>query len=189
MFHENWITYLISLLPLSKGKILISQNIKIYIERNSEFLLLLFFLKNHTFTNMIFLNDETAADQLDSKNRFKISIILTSVYLRKQIILISYSNVLHNFLYGHDSLTSFFLSSNWLEREMWDMFGILFFGHTTLKRILTDYGFEGYPLRKDFPVTGYVELRYNEETKSLIYEPIELMQEVREFNLKNPWKI
>lgn len=189
MFHENWITYLISLLPLSKGKILISKNIKIYIERNSEFLLLLFFLKNHTFTNMIFLNDETAADQLESKNRFKISIILTSVYLRKQIILISYSHIIHNFLYGHDSLTSFFSSSNWLEREMWDMFGILFFGHTTLKRILTDYGFEGYPLRKDFPVTGYVELRYNEETKSLIYEPIELMQEVREFNLKNPWKI
>lgn len=74
-----------------------------------------------------------------------------------------------------------------MEREIWDLFGIYFLGHSDLRRILTDYGFEGFPLRKDFPVVGYVEVRYDESYKSLVYEPVELVQELREFQFSNPW--
>jgi NADH:ubiquinone oxidoreductase subunit C len=77
---------------------------------------------------------------------------------------------------------------DWLERETWDMFGIFFFNHTDLRRILTDYGFEGFPLRKDFPLTGFLELRYDEEQKSILYENVELSQEFRFFDFESPWK-
>jgi len=77
---------------------------------------------------------------------------------------------------------------DWLERETWDMFGIFFFNHTDLRRILTDYGFEGFPLRKDFPLTGFLELRYDEEQKSILYESVELSQEFRFFDFESPWK-
>jgi NADH:ubiquinone oxidoreductase subunit C len=81
------------------------------------------------------------------------------------------------------------VSSNWLEREVWDLFGIFFIGHNNLRRIITDYSFNGYPLRKDYPLSGYLELRYNEITKSIIYDNIELLQEFRVFNLEIPWDI
>jgi NADH-quinone oxidoreductase subunit C len=79
-------------------------------------------------------------------------------------------------------------SANWFEREVFDMFGILFSGHPDLRRILTDYGFRGYPLRKDFPTTGYVELRYDEAQKRVVYEPVKLVQEYRQFDFMSPWE-
>jgi NADH-quinone oxidoreductase subunit C len=78
-------------------------------------------------------------------------------------------------------------SSGWLEREVWDLFGIFFVEHPDLRRILTDYGFQGFPLRKDFPLSGYTELRYDDESKSIVYEPIELAQEFRFFQFESPW--
>ena len=86
------------------------------------------------------------------------------------------------------SLSSIFKSATWLEREIYDLFGVFFFKHNDLRRILTDYGFKGFPLRKDFPLTGYVELRYNEELKSVKYQRLKLMQEYRYFNFESPWK-
>lgn len=188
MFKENWISYLSEVIPISKGKIRLEKGIKIEVKEEKDFKLLVFFLKNHTYTQMKYLTEETCIDQLSGENRFKIVTILTSIFLKEKIILNSFAKERKNLLYEHSSLTSFYSSSNWLEREIWDMFGVIFLGHNELRRILTDYGFEGFPLRKDFPVIGYVELRYNETTKALVYEPIELVQEIREFQFQNPWK-
>jgi NADH-quinone oxidoreductase subunit C len=86
------------------------------------------------------------------------------------------------------SITSVHPSANWFEREVFDMFGILFSGHPDLRRILTDYGFRGHPLRKDFPTTGYTEVRYDEAQKRVIYEPVKLVQEYRQFDFMSPWE-
>jgi len=86
-----------------------------------------------------------------------------------------------------NSLVTLFAGSNWVEREMWDLFGIFFNGHPDLRRILTDYGFEGFPLRKDFPINGYYELRFNFVKAGLVYQPLKLTQDFRKFNFQSPW--
>jgi NADH-quinone oxidoreductase subunit C len=86
------------------------------------------------------------------------------------------------------SVTGVFSTAGWFERETWDLYGVLFSGHPDLRRILTDYGFEGHPLRKDFPLTGYVEVRYDEEQKRVVYEPVKLNQAFRSFDFLSPWE-
>lgn len=86
------------------------------------------------------------------------------------------------------SAVDIYATANWLEREIWDMYGVMFSGHPDLRRILTDYGFEGHPQRKDFPLTGYVELRYDEELKRVVYEPVKLQQDFRTFDYLSPWE-
>jgi NADH-quinone oxidoreductase subunit C len=86
------------------------------------------------------------------------------------------------------SIVSLFPGADWFEREAYDLYGILFFGHPDLRRILTDYGFQGHPLRKDFPLTGFVELRYDDEQKRVVYEPVNLQQEYRSFDFLSPWE-
>ena len=86
------------------------------------------------------------------------------------------------------SVTGVYPGADWFERECWDMYGILFTGHPDLRRILTDYGFEGHPQRKDFPLTGHVEVRYDDEAKRVVYEPVELRQEFRNFDFLSPWE-
>ena len=86
------------------------------------------------------------------------------------------------------SVNDVFLAANWFEREAYDMYGIRFTGHPDLRRLLTDYGFQGYPLRKDFPLTGYVEVRYDDEQKRVVYEPVKLPQEFRNFDFESPWE-
>jgi NADH-quinone oxidoreductase subunit C len=84
--------------------------------------------------------------------------------------------------------TGVFSSAGWFERETWDMYGVAFNGHPDLRRLLTDYGFEGHPLRKDFPLTGYVEVRYDDAQKRIVYEPVKLTQEFRNFDFVSPWE-
>ena len=86
------------------------------------------------------------------------------------------------------SVVAVFPAANWFEREAYDMYGILFSGHPDLRRILTDYGFQGFPLRKDFPLTGYVEVRYDDDQKRVVYEPVKLTQEFRSFDFMSPWE-
>ena len=137
--------------------------------------------KNIKFKQLI---DITAVDYPENQKRFKIVYLLLSHELNQRIILSYYIDENQQI----PSLTKIFPSANWMEREVFDMYGISFKDHPDLRRILTDYGFEGYPLRKDFPLTGHTEVRYSEEKKKVISEPVKLDQEYRDFDFESPWE-
>jgi len=141
------------------------------------------FLLKHSSCQFEQLVDVTAVDYPEKINRFQVVYNFLSVRYNYRIRL----KVETNEETALASLCDVYLSANWLEREVWDMFGIYFVNHYDLRRILTDYGFEGFPLRKDFPLTGYVELRYDEKEKRIVYEPVELTQEYRYFEFTSPW--
>ena len=130
------------------------------------------------------LIDITAVDYPEKEKRFKIVYLLLS-HENNLRILIS-ANIDEKI--SVPSITKIFPSANWMEREVFDMYGISFKDHPDLRRILTDYGFKGYPLRKDFPLTGHTELRYSEEHKKVIYEPVQLDQQYRNFDFESPWE-
>lgn len=116
--------------------------------------------------------------------RFEVNYCLLS-YKRDERV---YLRVFTSELNAIPSLSHLFSSANWLEREVWDMFGVPFSGHPDLRRILTDYGFQGHPLRKDFPVSGYCEVRYDDTSRQVVFEGVKLIQEMRLFFFSNPWK-
>ncbi len=130
------------------------------------------------------LIDITAVDYPQREKRFDIVYHFLSMYQNQRIRL--RAQVREDEMVP--SLTDIFPSANWFEREVFDMFGILFKGHPDLRRILTDYGFRGHPLRKDFPTTGYTEVRYDEVEKRVVYEPVKLVQEYRQFDFMSPWE-
>ena len=138
----------------------------------------LFFLKNNVSTKFRQLIDITAVDYPDQKQRFKLTYLILSHELNKRIIL-SYSINENEVI---PSITEIFPSANWMEREVFDMYGIKFKDHPDLRRILTDYNFKGFPLRKDFPLTGHNEVRYSEDEKKVLYEPVKLEQNYRNFD-------
>ena len=142
------------------------------------------FLKTDQHCNFSTLVDITAVDYPNRENRFELVYHYLSMYQNQRIRVKMEVNEDHIV----PSIVDIFPASNWFEREIFDMFGILFSGHPDLRRILTDYGFKGHPLRKDFPTTGYVELRYDEEKKRVVYEPVELVQEYRQFDFMSPWE-
>lgn len=145
---------------------------------------LMYFLKNHTNSKFQILTDIIAYDVPGKKERFRVLYHLLSIHYNTRIRIITSTNEKIPLL----SLTSIFSNADWLEREVWDMYGIRFEGHADLRRILTDYGFNGHPLRKDFPLTGFVEILYNDSTKRLYYTNVQLAQEYRLFEFSNPWK-
>ena len=142
------------------------------------------FLKTDTACRFSTLVDITAVDHPERERRFDLVYHFLSMYqnhrvrvkaqLREDAVMASIVDV--------------FPAANWFEREVFDMYGILFSGHPDLRRILTDYGFRGHPLRKDFPTTGYTEVRYDEAQKRVVYEPVKLVQEYRQFDFMSPWE-
>lgn len=130
------------------------------------------------------LTDATAVDYPERPERFDVVYQLLSVSFNQRvrvIISVNESDLI-------PSVVDLFASANWAEREIWDMFGLFFAGHPDLRRLLTDYGFEGHPLRKDFPLTGYVEVRYDDTERRVLYEPVQLTQEFRDFDFLSPWE-
>ncbi|XP_067850135.1 NADH dehydrogenase [ubiquinone] iron-sulfur protein 3, mitochondrial [Heptranchias perlo] len=143
------------------------------------------FLRDHTNAQFKSLADQTAVDVPSRQFRFEVVYNLLSLRFNSRIRVKTYTDELTPL----DSLVPVFKASNWYEREIWDMYGVFFADHPDLRRILTDYGFEGHPFRKDFPLSGYVEVRYDDEVKRVVAEPIELAQEFRKFDLNNPWEV
>ena len=142
------------------------------------------FLKTNSKTKFRQLIDITAVDFPEKEIRFKLIYLLLSHELNHRIIIeieIKDKEIVQ-------SITSIYPSANWMEREVFDMYGINFKDHPDLRRILTDYGFEGHPLRKDFPLTGHNEVRYSNENKKVIYEPVKLEQNYRNFDYESPWE-
>ncbi|XP_076321420.1 NADH dehydrogenase [ubiquinone] iron-sulfur protein 3, mitochondrial-like [Tachypleus tridentatus] len=142
------------------------------------------FLKDHHNAQFTNISDIAGVDVPTRQCRFEIVYNLLSVRYNSRIRVKTYTDELTPI----DSITEVFKGANWYEREVWDMFGVFFANHPDLRRILTDYGFEGHPFRKDFPLSGYVELRYDDEVKRVVAEPVELAQEFRKFDLATPWE-
>lgn len=142
------------------------------------------FLRDEPLLSFTQLIDLCGIDWPEKKERFQVAYNLLSMNNNSRIRVKSFTDN-NNSL---PSITKLFPSSDWYEREAFDLFGINFEGHKDLRRLLTDYGFEGYPLRKDFPLTGYVEVKYDEEKKRVIYKPVELEQEYRNFDFESPWE-
>ncbi|GAA6161253.1 NADH-quinone oxidoreductase subunit C [Ruegeria sp. HU-ET01832] len=142
------------------------------------------FLKSDPNCKFSSLVDITGVDYPERAKRFDVVYHFLSMYQNQRIRLrvsIREEDMVPSIVDVHPS-------ANWFEREVFDMFGILFSGHPDLRRILTDYGFRGYPLRKDFPTTGYTEVRYDEAEKRVVYEPVSLVQEYRQFDFMSPWE-
>ncbi|WP_299373884.1 NADH-quinone oxidoreductase subunit C [uncultured Kiloniella sp.] len=142
------------------------------------------FLRDNQNCQFRQLVELTAVDYPAREERFEIVYCLLSL-THNQRIKIKFSTSDETPV---ESVTGLFSSAIWYEREVWDMYGIFFANHPDLRRILTDYGFEGHPLRKDFPLTGYVEVRYDETQKRVVYEPVKLTQEFRNFDFSSPWE-
>ena len=151
---------------------------------NKDILEVILFLKTNNQTKFRQLIDITAVDYPGRENRFKLVYLLLSHEFNQRIVLdfFVHENVLI------DSIVNIFPSANWMEREIFDMYGIKFKNHPDLRRILTDYNFEGHPLRKDFPLTGHEEVRYSEDKKKVIYEKVKLEQDYRNFDFESPWE-
>ena len=158
---------------------------QIYLETDKDDLVdVCLFLKTNKDTKFRQLIDITVVDYPERNQRFDVIYLLLSHEFNQRLILkysISENEVI-------TSLTNIFPSSNWMEREVFDMYGVSFKDHPDLRRILTDYGFKGHPLRKDFPLTGHSEVRYSEEEKKVISEPVKLEQNFRNFDYESPWE-
>ena len=168
----------IKLIPFQNG-------FNLYLRNTNSIFPVLYFLKVHTNCQFVILSDLFGIDFMKKqKKRFQVVYCLLSIRyntrIRINILVDDYSQV--------PSVLSLYKSAGWLERETWDMFGIYFENNNDLRRILTDYGFDGFPLRKDFPLSGYIELRYDDSLKRVVYEPIEITQEFRFFDFKSPWE-
>jgi NADH-quinone oxidoreductase subunit C len=159
------------------------EQLYVYIE-SKDLIDVTLFIKTNENTKFRQLIDVTVVDYPEKTQRFKVVYLFLSHEFNQRIILsylISENEVI-------PSLTAIYPAANWMEREVFDMYGVKFKDHPDLRRILTDYGFEGHPLRKDFPLTGHTEVRYSEDQKKVIKEPVKLEQNYRNFDYESPWE-
>ena len=165
-------------------KVFVSNNELSVESSKSDFIKIILFLKDHPNTSFDVLVDICGVDYPERKNRFEIvyQLLSISLNLRMKLKLRVQEDE------SVESLSNIYPCANWYEREIWDLFGISFENHPDLRRILTDYDFEGFPLRKDFPLTGFVQVKYDNETQQVINEPVKLDQEYRDFDNLSPWE-
>ncbi len=166
-----------------KDTIIKNSELLVNVELNNLYSAILF-LKTDSKCKFKQLIDIVAADYPDQEKRFKIYYLLLSHENNLRIKISAELNIDEKV----PSITKIYPSANWMEREVFDMYGIKFKNHPDLRRILTDYNFKGFPLRKDFPLTGFNEVRYSEKDKSVIYEPVKLEQNYRDFDFSSPWE-
>ena len=145
--------------------------------------MVLFCLKKHIGYNFQILSYIAGIDLVGCKYRFSIVYDILSVNFNSRLRV----KVFVDEITSVPSIVDLYVNANWWEREVWDMYGVYFENHPDLRRILTDYGFEGYPFRKDFPLSGYLEVRYDDSKKRVVLEPLELTQEFRIFSFETPW--
>ncbi|KAK9499386.1 hypothetical protein O3M35_002432 [Rhynocoris fuscipes] len=181
----NFGSYIAECIPKYIQKVQITSGDELEVLIHPEGVLpVLQFLKDHHNAQFVNLVDIAGVDVPSRQYRFEIVYNLLSLRFNSRIRVKTYTDELTPI----ESATPVFKAANWYEREIWDMFGVFFANHPDLRRILTDYGFEGHPFRKDFPLTGYVEVRYDDEKKRVVCEPLELAQEFRKFELAAPWE-
>ena len=177
-------TYLADAAPNEVGATAIAHDEICITTQRASLVKLMTFLRDDSNCQFKVLVDVTAVDYPERDERFEVVYNLLSVALNQRIRI----KVTTDETAPVPSVTSVFSTAGWFEREVWDLFGVLFTDHPDLRRLLTDYGFQGHPLRKDFPLTGYVELRYDTEQKRVVYEPVKLTQEFRTFDFISPWE-
>jgi NADH dehydrogenase (ubiquinone) Fe-S protein 3 len=173
-----------SCIPSFIKKSLISKNEICFYTKITHLTKLILFLKYYTRAQFKQLSEITSIDFFDKEKRFEIVYIFLSIKFNVRLKV----KLCADELTSVPSIVKLFPSAGWAERESWDMFGIFFTDNFDLRRILTDYGFEGYPLRKDFPLSGYVEVRYDLAKKRVVCEPLEMTQEFRLFDFNSPWE-
>lgn len=179
--NQKTLTYLSSFVPILAFD---SQDTSLVVSVKPEDLLFtLEILKKHTNTQYTCLSSVSGVDYPERSRRFEVSYDLLSIKFNSRIRVKTFVDELTPL----ESSVSVFPGATWWEREVWDMFGVFFDKNSEIKRILTDYGFEGHPLRKDFPLSGYVESRYDDSTKRVVCEPLENAQEFRSFDFSSGW--
>ena len=177
----NFGKYLVEVLPIYTTTF--SRNELTLVVPSCSIYEVLLFLRDHTNCQFKIQTDLCVVDYPEREARFEVVYNLISVRYNTRIrVKTSVDEVT-----PLESVTSIFKAANWWEREAWDLYGVFFSNHPDLRRILTDYGFEGHPLRKDFPLSGYVEVRYDETQRRVVCEPLELSQEFRSFDFASPW--
>lgn len=182
LLQKKYNNYLLKILPIYSFNTVKDNNLILTVplkKKNN----ILFFLKKHSNTRFDILTDIIGIDYPNKKKRFKIIYNLLSILYNVRL----YIQISVNEKQSVQTITNIYKNSNWFEREVWDMFGIFFFKHPDLRRILTDYGFEGFPLRKDFPVIGFLEVQYSEIEKNIIYSSLNISKKYYNFNFENSW--
>lgn len=176
--------HITALLPQDVTSAVIAKDELILIARRASLIKVLTTLRDDANCQFTQLVELTAVDYPEREERFEVVYCLLSMKqnLRVRVKITTDEDT------PVATATTVFSTAGWFEREVWDMFGVFFNDHPDLRRLLTDYGFEGHPLRKDFPLTGYVELRYDEDAKRVVYEPVKLAQDFRSFDFLSPWE-